>query len=144
MTSSIMSSQKNYTITVLYKHFTTGNQLVYSQEMTSQLAARASHKFNRNNYYIWPYLDARWFFLYGGSSTTTGEVKIIFYPRFLQITTKPTLLCFLMICLLKYSSVIFFLIILCWWYFNPENCAENCAVLLSCFWSEKFTVLLDW
>ena len=49
----------------------------------SQLAARASHKYNRNNYYISPYLDARRPFLYGGSSTTTGEVKIIFiYPPF--------------------------------------------------------------
>ena len=37
------------------------------------------HKYDRNNYYIRPYLDARWFFSNGGSSTTTGEVKIIFY-----------------------------------------------------------------
>ena len=35
----------------LYEHFTTGNRLVCSQEK-SQLAARASHKYNRNNYYI--------------------------------------------------------------------------------------------
>ena len=63
-----------------YEHFTTGNRLVSSWEMT-QLAAPASQNYNRNNYYIRPHLDARWLFLYGGSSTT----KIIFiYPCFFR------------------------------------------------------------
>ena len=55
--------------------------------MTSQLAARASHKYDINNYYIRPYLDARWFFLYGGSSTNTGEkkLKLFFLPPFFYI-----------------------------------------------------------
>ena len=68
-----------------YEHFTTGNQLVCSREMTVSTAAHASHNYNRNNYYLRPHLDARWFFLYRGSSTTTVEVKIIFiYPRFVD------------------------------------------------------------
>ena len=43
------------------------------------LVERTSHNYNRNDYYIGPHLDAR----YWGFSNTTGRVKIIFiYPRF--------------------------------------------------------------
>ena len=64
-------------------------QALYDWKLTSLLSrdvstsANASHSYNRNNYYIWPHLDAGWFFLYRGSSTSTGEVKMIFiHPPF--------------------------------------------------------------
>ena len=90
--------KRNYTITRFHEHFTTGNWLVLFnyhiihlqfiiqfdfERWQSQLAARESH--NRNNYYIRPHLDASWFFLYRGSSTTMDAVKINFiYPCFFR------------------------------------------------------------
>ena len=69
-----------------YEHFTTGNRLVCSREMTSQLAACASHKYNRNNYYIRPYLDARWFFFHTGAIPPPREkLKLVFLPPFFYI-----------------------------------------------------------
>ena len=48
------------------EHFTTGNyrEGEDEREEKSQLAARASHNYNRINYYIRPHQDANWFFLY--------------------------------------------------------------------------------
>ena len=69
------------------EHFTTGNyrEGEDEREEKSQLAARASHNYNRINYYIRPHQDANWFFLYRGSSTTTGEVKLNYiYRRFFR------------------------------------------------------------
>ena len=85
MTSSIMSPKKNYTITVFTSTLRLEIDWFALGRWQSQLAARAPHNYNRNNYYIRPHLDTRRFFLYGGFSTATGEVKIIFiYPRFFR------------------------------------------------------------
>ena len=86
MTSSIMSPQKKITPLPFLR-------ALYNWKLTSllsgdksQLAAPASHNYNRNNHYKRPHLDQ--IFLYKGSSTTTDEVKIIFiYPLFFRYFT---------------------------------------------------------
>ena len=50
-------------------------------QMKSQLAACASHDYNRNNYYIRSHLDAKQSFLYRVFSTTMNEFKL-FTPIF--------------------------------------------------------------
>ena len=86
MTSSIISPpKKNYTITVFTSTLRLEIDYFVLERWQSQLAARASHNFNRNNYYVRPHLDARWFSYTGVLLPLRARLTLaLFNPVFLE------------------------------------------------------------